>query len=311
MKNLYRYLFPFLIPLAILLSSCHSNHEKHESAEHAGSHSKSESKFRLEEEIKATVDSILTAAGNYDIETLASMSFEKANLGVSSYRDGAWHSSVRTMEEYFESIRQRTLIPYCEIPYEYTIHISEGQLAVAIADNILYRYGIPQTKEINYFTLIKENGSWKIVNVAFTIVPVPLEERHFDTLVFARSYAQSWSSKKPEFVASYFSEDGSLQVNEGLPARGRAEIASIAESFMTIFPDINVSFDKLVTKPEGIEFHWTLSGTDSDPAGKGHKVKISGFELWTMSEDGRIKKSEGKFSAEEYMRQLEFGIDNK
>ena len=79
---------------------------------------------------------------------------------------------------------------------------------------------------------------------------------------------------------------------------------------MTKFPDIKVSCDSLVHKTNEIEFHWTLTGTDADPNGKGHKVKVSGYELWTMGENNLIKDSKGIFSSEEYDRQLEFGIDN-
>ncbi|MFH4969389.1 nuclear transport factor 2 family protein [Gaetbulibacter sp. M240] len=128
--------------------------------------------------------------------------------------------------------------------------------------------------------------------------------------IFARGYAQVWSSKRPEFVSMFFEDDGTLQVNDGEPAVGRHEISNVAQSFMTKFPDMQVRCDSLVHKPNGIAFHWTLTGTDADPNGKGHKVKISGFELWTMSDNNLIKDSKGTFSSEEYKRQLEYGILN-
>ena len=73
---------------------------------------------------------------------------------------------------------------------------------------------------------------------------------------------------------------------------------------MTQFPDMNVRFDSLAQKPNGTEFHWTLTGTDADPDGKGNKVRVSGFEFWTMSEDNLIKDSKGNFPIEEYNKQL-------
>ena len=79
---------------------------------------------------------------------------------------------------------------------------------------------------------------------------------------------------------------------------------------MTDFPDMIVRFDSLVPKSNRTEFHWTLTGTNSGPGGTGNKVKVSGFELWQIEDNGLIKNSQGHFSTQEYNRQLEFGIDN-
>ena len=110
-------------------------------------------------------------------------------------------------------------------------------------------------------------------------------------------------------IIMYFAEDGSLLVNDGEPAIGRDEIIKVAEGFMTDLPDMVVSFDSLVTKPDGVEFHWTLTATNTGPGGTGNKVKVSGFEHWHIGKEGLIKESQGNFPAEEYNRQLESGVD--
>jgi hypothetical protein len=53
-----------------------------------------------------------------------------------------------------------------------------------------------------------------------------------------------------------------------------------------------------------------LISTNSGPGGTGNKIQISGFEEWTLSENGLIQESKGHFDTKEYKRQLEFGIDN-
>jgi nuclear transport factor 2 (NTF2) superfamily protein len=131
----------------------------------------------------------------------------------------------------------------------------------------------------------------------------------FDFEIFAKSYAQAWSGRRPQFVALYFEENGSLRVNDGAAAEGREEISKVAQGFMTDLPDMLVRFDSLVTKTKGTEFHWTLIATNSGPGGTGNKVKVSGFELWQIGENGLIQKSQGNFPSEEYNRQLEFGLD--
>jgi hypothetical protein len=48
-----------------------------------------------------------------------------------------------------------------------------------------------------------------------------------------------------------------------------------------------------------------LTGTNSGPGGTGQQVRIGGFEVWTIAEDGRIAKSRGDFDFAEYQRQLQ------
>ena len=61
---------------------------------------------------------------------------------------------------------------------------------------------------------------------------------------FANRYAQAWCSQNPENVAAFFAANGSLSVNDGAPAVGRAAIAEVARGFMRDLPDIVVMMDK-------------------------------------------------------------------
>ncbi len=127
---------------------------------------------------------------------------------------------------------------------------------------------------------------------------------------FAQNYADAWCSQKPESVAAFFSESGSLSVNDDPPAIGRTEIAKVAEGFMTAFPDMVVTMDKLTNANDGNEFHWTLTGANTGPNGTGKNVRISGVELWQIDKEGLISNSKGSFDSEEYSRQLKYGADN-
>ena len=235
---------------------------------------------------------------------------ENAIIGYSYLKDRVWSNNELTVKEYIENNAAKTdLKPFVEIPTDYDIIVTEGRLAIVRADAVLSRFGIPLNREINNLTFIKEDEGWNLLSIAWTVERLPEEKRKFDMDLFAHSYAQAWSGIRPEFVAMYFAENGSLQVNDGKPAIGRAEITKVAEGFMTKFPDMIVNYDSLAQKATGIEFHWTLTGTDSDPAGKGNKVNVSGLEVWQMSEDNLIQESKGSFPSDDYNRQLEFGID--
>ena len=120
----------------------------------------------------------------------------------------------------------------------------------------------------------------------------------------AQRYAKAWCSRDPEKVAAFFAERGSISINNGPPAVGRAAIAKEAEAFMTTFPDMIVTFDKLEPRRDATAFHWTLTGTNTGPGGTGKRVRISGYELWKIDTDGLIGESKGHFDSADYDRQL-------
>jgi steroid delta-isomerase-like uncharacterized protein len=125
---------------------------------------------------------------------------------------------------------------------------------------------------------------------------------------FANRYAKAWCSQNPESVAAFFAERGSLSINNGPLAVGRAAIAREAQAFMTTFPDMVVTMDKLVRDEEGTKFHWTLTGTNTGPGGTGKRVRISGYEHWKIDNAGLIAESKGHFDSAEYERQLKHGV---
>ena len=123
---------------------------------------------------------------------------------------------------------------------------------------------------------------------------------------FANRYARAWCSHDPEKVAAFYARNASISVNGASPV----SIAEVARGFVRDFPDMVVTFDKLESTPNGTEFHWTFIGTNTGPDGTGKRVRISGYELWKIDNDGLIAESEGHFDAADYERQLRRGIDN-
>ena len=76
---------------------------------------------------------------------------------------------------------------------------------------------------------------------------------------------------------------------------GADAIMEVAQSFMTSFPDLRVVMDKVLVQGDRTEYHWTLIGTNTSPGGTGHRVGISGFELWQIGADGLLASSRGHF----------------
>jgi len=122
---------------------------------------------------------------------------------------------------------------------------------------------------------------------------------------FAEAYTAAWCSHDASRVAAFFEENGSLSVNEDAPSVGREAITAVAEGFMTVFPDLQVSMDDLLLEGDRATYHWTLTGTNTGPGGTGRTVLISGYEIWQMGAEGLIDNSQGRFDSEDYRRQLE------
>lgn len=128
-----------------------------------------------------------------------------------------------------------------------------------------------------------------------------------DVHEFAARYTEAWCSGEPERVASFFSPSGSLKVNDGAPAVGRAAIAEVARGFMTAFPDLAIHCDRVERRGARVLYFWTLTGTNSGPGGTGRPVRISGYEDWAFGADGLVGESLGHYDAAEYDRQFNGG----
>lgn len=126
---------------------------------------------------------------------------------------------------------------------------------------------------------------------------------------FATRYTAAWCSQDPASVAAFYAEDGSLKINDGDPSIGRAAVTEAARGFMSAFPDMVVQMDDASFEGDHAIYRWTLIGTNTGPGGTGNAVRISGFEQWTLGEDGLIASSQGNFDEVEYQRQLDHGVD--
>ena len=121
----------------------------------------------------AVVENFLTAAGNYDLDAIPAIFSKNANIGGAFLRSGEWSTFTMTQEEFLERLRsENNPQKYTEPVSKYTVHISEGMLAFVKADAILSIDGIPRNNNYDFFTLIKEDGGWKILNGSYVSVPI-------------------------------------------------------------------------------------------------------------------------------------------
>ena len=144
-----------------------------------------------------------------------------------------------------------------------------------------------------------------IGTIIMLIVGCDSQKSEYKKMVeFGEKYTVAWNSKKPEEMASFYAEYGTLTVNNGTPAVGRKQLAETAKSYMEAFPDMKLTMDSLVTDSGTYRYHWTFVGTNTGHGGTGNKVNFSGFERWTMNNERLIRISIGTYDVNNYNRQL-------
>ena len=122
---------------------------------------------------------------------------------------------------------------------------------------------------------------------------------------FGTRYTAAWCSQCAASVAAFYSDEGSLKINDGPPSVGRAAIAAAAQEFMADFPDMVVRMDGISLDGDCAVWRWTMTGTNSGPGGTGNAVRISGYEEMTINQDGLIGECKGHFDEADYKRQLD------
>ncbi len=117
------------------------------------------------------VEQFLTAIGNHDIEKVQTMLSDKANIYGASLRVGKWITKTYTIQEFLERLKSyENPTKYTEPVSEFTVHMEMGRLAFVKADAIFTINGEPRNNNLDYFTLIKEDVNWKILNGSYVSV---------------------------------------------------------------------------------------------------------------------------------------------
>jgi ketosteroid isomerase-like protein len=125
------------------------------------------------EAVRNLVERFLTAVGDGDLDLLPEMFVSNANIGTAGMRDGSWVTSTMTFEEWMSSLRARTpWTRFREPVSEFTIHVESSMMAFVRADATVVRDGQARSRNIDYFTLVREDGSWKFLSASYVARPI-------------------------------------------------------------------------------------------------------------------------------------------
>ncbi len=126
-----------------------------------------------EQDVKDLVDRFLLAVGDGDLDALPAMFVSEANIGTASQREGKWVASTKTFEEWFIELKaETTWVRYREPVTEFTVHIEDGQMAFVRADATVIVDDQVRSHNIDYFTLVRDGGTWKFLSASYVAKPV-------------------------------------------------------------------------------------------------------------------------------------------
>lgn len=123
--------------------------------------------------VQEAAEAFLLHLGDGEFDKVAGDLAPKSIVVVVRQRDGQWSNSYQTGDEWLASLRRSTNFSKFREPItNVTVTVDSGTLAYVRADFQVVRDGKPLSHGVDQFTLVREEGRWKIATVAYTSMPV-------------------------------------------------------------------------------------------------------------------------------------------
>lgn len=129
-----------------------------------------------EQIVTEVVNQFLITVGDGDLDALPEMFVSNANIGAASLRDGKWVTSTKTFEKWLSELKaETTWTRFREPVAEFTVHIEDDQMAFVRADATVIVDDVARSHNIDYFTLVREDDSWKFLSASYVAKPIVSE----------------------------------------------------------------------------------------------------------------------------------------
>jgi SnoaL-like protein len=130
--------------------------------------------------VQEAVEAFLSHLGNAEFDKVAQDLASKSTIIVVRNRPSAgpgqpeWSTSHQTGEEWLAVLKRNpNPVRFREPLTNVSVTVDDDHLAHLRADFQVLRDGNPQSHGVDQFTLVRENGVWKIAVVAYTSIPNP------------------------------------------------------------------------------------------------------------------------------------------
>ncbi len=125
----------------------------------------------LQKEVNRTIETLLKALGEQDINTLEDLFTNDAVLIVARQRDGQFRNTVQTAKDWLQGMRQNPGAPFEERLANIEITVDGEQLAYLRADFEIVREGKVVSHGVDLFTLLRDGRRWKVAVISYTNFP--------------------------------------------------------------------------------------------------------------------------------------------
>jgi len=122
--------------------------------------------------VQEAVEAFLLHLGDGEFDKVAADLSPKALIVVVRQRNNDWNNSYQSGEEWVASLKgNANLLKFREPISNVTVTVDSGSLAYVRADFEVVRDGKALSHGVDQFTLVREEGRWKIAAVAYTSMP--------------------------------------------------------------------------------------------------------------------------------------------
>ena len=123
--------------------------------------------------VREAVERFLQHLGDGEFDKVAEDLAPKAIVVVTRERDGRWANSYQTGEEWLAALKKNTNFAKFREPItNVAVTVDSDALAYLRADFQVVRDGKALSHGVDQFTMVREDGRWKIAAVAYTSMPV-------------------------------------------------------------------------------------------------------------------------------------------
>ena len=123
--------------------------------------------------VQDAVEAFLLHLGDGDFDKVAADLAPKSIVVVVRERDGQWSNSYQTGDEWLAGLRRSTNFSKFREPItNVKVTVDSAALAYLRADFQVVRDGKALSHGVDQFTLVREEGRWKVAAVAYTSMAV-------------------------------------------------------------------------------------------------------------------------------------------
>jgi len=124
--------------------------------------------------VQEAVERFLLNLGDHEFDKVAADLAPKAIVIVTRQRNGEWANSFQTGDEWVAALKKNpNPVTFREPISNVVVTVDSDRLAYLRADFQIMRDGKAVSHGVDQFTLVREDGRWKLAVVAYTSLPIP------------------------------------------------------------------------------------------------------------------------------------------